>query len=135
MISNELNIILFDGICNFCNFWVDFIIKRDKDKIFKFASLQSDAGKRIAEKYLINKQDIESIILTKGEDYFIKSEAALEIVNELNSAWKIFYIFKVIPLPLRDFIYDLIAKNRYAIFGKKESCRVPATEEMSRFII
>jgi predicted DCC family thiol-disulfide oxidoreductase YuxK len=135
MISNELNIILFDGICNFCNFWVDFIIKRDKDKIFKFASLQSDAGKRIVEKYLIYKQDIESIILIKGEDYFIKSEAALEIVKELNSAWKIFYIFKVIPLPLRDFIYDLIAKNRYAIFGKRDLCRVPSEEEKSRFVI
>jgi predicted DCC family thiol-disulfide oxidoreductase YuxK len=134
MIPDDLNIILFDGICNFCNFWVDFIIKRDKDNTFKFASLQSDSGKRIAEKFLINKENIDSIILIKGENYFIKSGAAFEIVKELNSAWKIFYIFKVIPLPLRDFVYDLIAKNRYTIFGKRDACRVPTGEEMSRFI-
>jgi predicted DCC family thiol-disulfide oxidoreductase YuxK len=135
MISNYLNIILFDGVCNFCNFWADFIIKRDKDEIFKFASLQSDAGKTIAEKFLINRHDIDSIILIKGENYFIKSEAALEVVKELKSIWKIFYLLKVIPRPLRDFIYDLIARNRYAIFGKRDTCRVPAREEMSRFII
>jgi predicted DCC family thiol-disulfide oxidoreductase YuxK len=135
MISNDLNIILFDGVCNFCNFWADFIIKRDMDEIFKFASLQSDAGKTIAEKFLINRQDIDSIILIKGENYFIKSEAALEVVKELKSIWKIFYLLKVIPRPLRDFIYDLIARNRYAFFGKRDTCRVPAREEMSRFII
>ena len=135
MISNDLNIILFDGVCNFCNFWVDFIIKRDKDEIFKFASLQSDAGKTIAEKFLINRQDIDSIILIKGENYFIKSEAALEVVKELKSIWKIFYLLKVIPRPLRDFIYDLIAKNRYAIFGKRDTCRVPTEEEKGKFVV
>ena len=135
MISNDLNIILFDGVCNFCNFWVDFIIKRDKDEIFKFALLQSDAGKTIAEKFLINRQDIDSIILIKGENYFIKSEAALEVVKELKSIWKIFYLLKVIPRPLRDFIYDLIAKNRYAIFGKRDTCRVPTEEEKGKFVV
>jgi predicted DCC family thiol-disulfide oxidoreductase YuxK len=135
MTPTNLHIILFDGVCNFCNFWIDFIIKRDANYIYKFASLQSETGKEIAARFSINKKDIDSVVLIKDEKYFIKSDAVLEIVKELNSSWKILYLLKVIPRPFRDLIYDLVAKKRYAIFGKRDSCRVPSEEEKSRFVI
>ena len=135
MTSTNSYIILFDGICNFCNYWVDFIIKRDKDKTLKFATLQSDAGKKIANQFSIVNKNIDSIIFIKGGNYFARSDAVLEIAKELKSFWKILYLLKVIPRHLRNFIYDLIAKYRYAIFGKRNSCRVPTSEEISRFII
>ncbi len=135
MTSTNSYIILFDGICNFCNYWVDFIIKRDKDKTLKFATLQSDAGKKIANQFMIENKNIDSIIFIKGRNYFARSDAVLEIAKELKSVWKILYLLKVIPRHLRNFIYDLIAKYRYAIFGKRNSCRVPSSEEISRFII
>jgi predicted DCC family thiol-disulfide oxidoreductase YuxK len=135
MTSTNSYIILFDGICNFCNYWVDFIIKRDKDKTLKFATLQSDAGKKIANQFSIVNKNIDSIIFIKGGNYFARSDAVLEIAKELKSVWKILYLLKVIPRHLRNFIYDLIAKYRYAIFGKRNSCRVPTSEEISRFII
>ena len=135
MTSTNSYIILFDGICNLCNYWVDFIIKRDKDKTLKFATLQSDAGKKIANQFSIVNKNIDSIIFIKGGNYFARSDAVLEIAKELKSVWKILYLLKVIPRHLRNFIYDLIAKYRYAIFGKRNSCRVPTSEEISRFII
>ena len=135
MTSTNSYIILFDGICNFCNYWVDFIIKRDKNKTLKFATLQSDAGKKIANQFSIVNKNIDSIIFIKGGNYFARSDAVLEIAKELKSVWKILYLLKVIPRHLRNFIYDLIAKYRYAIFGKRNSCRVPTSEEISRFII
>jgi len=135
MTSTNSYIILFDGICNFCNYWVDFIIKRDKDKTLKFATLQSDAGKKIANQFMIENKNIDSIIFIKGRNYFARSDAVLEIAKELKPVWKILYLLKVIPRHLRNFIYDLIAKYRYAIFGKRNSCRVPSSEEISRFII
>ena len=135
MTSTNSYIILFDGICNFCNYWVDFIIKRDKDKTLKFATLQSDAGKKIANQFSIVNKNIDSIIFIKGGNYFARSDAVLEIAKELKSVWKILYLLKVIPRHLCNFIYDLIAKYRYPIFGKRNSCRVPTSEEISRFII
>lgn len=129
------NIILFDGVCNFCNFWVNFIIKRDTRRIFKFASLQSEAGTELAEGFSINEKDIDSVILIQNGKYFVKSEAALRIVKELSIPWKIFFYLKIIPLPIRDFLYDIIAKNRYVIFGKRDSCRIPSDEDKNRFII
>lgn len=129
------NIILFDGVCNFCNFWVNFIMDRDVRGIFKFASLQSEAGIKLTEKFSISTKDVDSVILISDGKYYVKSEAALRIAKELTPFWRMFSYFKVIPRPVRDFIYDLTAKNRYAIFGKRESCRIPNEEEKDRFMV
>ncbi len=134
MDSNS-NIILFDGVCNFCNFWVNFIIKRDVNKKFKFASLQSEAGIGLTEKYSIENKDIDSVILIEDNKYFIKSEAALKIVKELTLYWRILYCIKIFPPPVRNFVYDIVAKNRYMLFGRRDSCRIPTEEEKSRFIV
>jgi len=128
------HIILFDGVCNFCNFWVNFIIDRDKDDIFKFAALQSEAGQKLLYKFNLQTEDFDTFILIKGEIYFTKSTAALKIARKLNYPVKVLYYFIFIPKFLRDLIYSLIATNRYKFFGKRDVCRIPTDEEKEMFL-
>jgi len=128
------HIILFDGVCNFCNFWVNFIIDRDKDDIFKFAALQSEAGQKLLNKFNMKTEDFDTFILIDGEICFTKSTAALKIARKLNYPVKILYYFIFIPKFLRDLIYSLIAKNRYKFFGKRDVCRIPSENEKEKFL-
>ena len=127
-------VILFDGVCNLCNNSVKFIIKNDKRNIFKFAPLQSEYGINIQNRHNINTNEINSIILIDGEKIYTKSNAALHIAKGLNAPFFVFYIFIIIPVFIRNFIYDLIAKNRYKWFGKKENCRIPTPEGREKFL-
>lgn len=127
-------IILFDGVCNLCNSSVNFIIDRDKKNIFKFAALQSEAGQKILDKSGMNKNDFDSVVLVDENKFYSKSSAALKIVKEFPFLWKALYIFIIIPAPLRNFFYDLVAKNRYSWFGKKDSCRMPSPELKNKFL-
>lgn len=127
-------IILFDGVCNLCNSSVNFIIDRDKKNIFKFAALQSEAGQKILDKSGMNKNDFDSVVLVDENKFYSKSSAALKIVKEFPFLWKALYIFIIIPAPLRNFFYDLVAKNRYNWFGKKDSCRMPSPELKNKFL-
>lgn len=126
-------IILFDGECNFCDQSVQFIIKRDPKGHFKFASLQSYLGKELLNKHNA-PEDIDSFVLIENNNCYFKSSAALRVCKNLEGAWKIPYVLLVIPKPIRDFFYGLIAKNRYTWFGKKESCMLPSPEERKRFL-
>ena len=127
-------VILFDGVCNFCSFWVNFVIKRDKNDIFRFAALQSETGEKYLKKIGLNITDPDTFVLIDGENYFIKSTAALKVARELKNWLKISYPLIFLPISFRDFLYDLIAKNRYKIFGKKDVCRIPTAEEKMKFI-
>ncbi len=127
-------IILFDGLCNLCNSSVQFIIKRDSKNRFKFSSLQSSFGSKKLQAFGLSSKDLYSIILVNEGTYLQKSDAALEIAKNLQQPWPLFYAFKIIPRFFRDWIYDLIAKNRYSWFGKKDSCMIPTQELKSRFI-
>lgn len=131
---NHKKIILFDGVCNFCNYWVNFILKHDLKKIFLFAALQSKAGQELLAKFNLSTTNFDTFILINDDSYQTKSDAAISIAQNLSGWPKILLIGKIIPRFLRNFIYDLIAKNRYKIFGKKESCRVPTKEEKERFL-
>lgn len=131
---DKQKIILFDGVCNFCNFWVNFILDRDKKDLFKFAALQSKLGNEILKKFNMDNSNLESVILIDGESVYSKSTAALKIAKELSGPVKILYPLLILPKFLRDFFYDLIAKNRYKIFGKKEVCRIPTEEEKVKFL-
>ena len=131
---DDKQIILFDGVCNFCNYWIDFVIKRDKKDVFRFAALQSDKSKELTKNLNIDVLKLDTFILIAGKKHFTKSSAALLICKELNSPIKIFYLFLIIPKFIRDFIYDLIAKNRYKFFGRREICRVPTEEEKWKFL-
>nr|WP_310174884.1 thiol-disulfide oxidoreductase DCC family protein [Neobacillus niacini] len=126
-------IILFDGVCNLCNHSVQFIIKRDTSGIFKFASIQGGTGKRIVTKYGL-APDLDSFILIEKEKVYIKSTAALRVCSGLKGGWKLFAILMIVPTFIRDYIYDIIAKNRYKWFGKKNSCMLPSPELRERFL-
>ena len=126
-------IIFFDGVCNLCNNSVQFIIKRDKKNKFKFASLQSSFAKNNLSKH-IDVDKLESIVLLNEDKLYTKSTAALLIARELSSMWSMFYVFIIIPSFIRDWFYNIIAKNRYRIFGKKDSCMIPSPAFKERFL-
>ncbi len=128
------HIILFDGVCNFCNFWVNFIIDRDKDDIFKFAALQSEAGQKLLQEFKLNVSDFDTFVLIVNDKHFTKSTAALKISKNLRSVVKLLYPLIILPGPIRDFFYDLIAKNRYKFFGKRDICRIPSENEKKKFL-
>jgi predicted DCC family thiol-disulfide oxidoreductase YuxK len=127
-----MNIILFDGECNFCDASVQFIIKRDKKKYFKFASIQSATGQKLLERYSIPKT-MDSMVFIEENKAFMKSTAALRISRKLDGMWKCFYPFIVIPSLIRDAVYNLIAKNRHKL-GKNTKCEIPNKEDLDRFI-
>lgn len=132
LIENKDRIILFDGVCNLCNGFVQFIIKRDKLYIFRFASLQSDFAKGLLEQHPQLKK-VDAVIFLNKDQIFIKSDAAIEIAQNLKG-WKWMKYLYIFPKPLRDLVYDLIAKYRYKLFGKKDTCMIPAKSIKNRFV-
>lgn len=129
-----VKIILFDGMCNLCNFSIRFIIKRDKRKLFKFASIQSEVGQSLLKQFNIQTENADSVVYIKDDRCFARSAAVLNILKDLGSVWKTFYVFIVIPKFLRDFIYNVIAKIRYRVFGKREKCMIPTDDIRNRFL-
>ena len=128
------HIIIFDGVCNFCNYWINFIIKRDKNDHYMYAALQSEAGQKIMNELGISNSSPETVILVDSDKFYFKSTAVLRIIKNLSGPIKIFYPFIILPEFFRDFIYGIVAKNRYKLFGIKESCRVPTKEERKKFL-
>jgi predicted DCC family thiol-disulfide oxidoreductase YuxK len=127
-------IVLFDGICNLCTGSVIFILRRDPRANLRFASIQSAAGERILESCGLPRDFAESIIYIEDGQPFTKSTAALKIVRNLKPPWPLLYIAKIIPTRIRDGAYDWIARNRYSIFGKRDSCLAPSPDFRSRFL-
>ena len=128
-------IILFDGLCNLCDNAVQYVIKHDKKDVFRFVALQSDLGKKILNYLNVDTSKMDSIILYEpGIAYFYKSDAALEIVKDLNVFLKWSIIFKIIPSSLRNPIYDYVARNRYKWYGKKDACMIPSPELKAKFL-
>jgi predicted DCC family thiol-disulfide oxidoreductase YuxK len=125
---------LFDGICNFCNSSVNFIIERDKKNIFRFAALQSEAGEKLQRKFSLNPNDLSSVIVIDGDKYYKKTTAALNVMKDLGFPWNLSYVLIHIPPFIRNIAYSIIAKYRYKWFGKRESCRIPAPEEREKFL-
>jgi predicted DCC family thiol-disulfide oxidoreductase YuxK len=141
--NEERPIILFDGVCNFCNAMVNFIIRQDKKNVFLFAALQSDSGKKLLEQYKIDWKANDSFVVIenarpddpvgRGKAHQ-KSNAALKLYNKLPWYWKWTQIFWIFPKFIRDGVYNFIAKNRYRWFGKKEECMIPAKEVREKFL-
>ncbi len=127
-------IILFDGVCNFCNSSVNKIIKHDKKNKFKFAALQSEIGKKLVQQYAINSSKTDSIILIENNIASIKSTAILKIAKQMNGLYSLAYGFIIIPTFIRNAVYDFIARNRYKWFGKKDTCMIPTDEIKGKFI-
>ena len=128
------HIIIFDGVCNFCNATVNFIMKYDKKSRFYFTANQSGEGQKILQDFGIETTDVGTIYLYTAGKIYHKSTAALRIASFLQFPFNLAYAFIIVPAFFRDAIYSFIAKNRYKWFGKKESCRIPSPEEAVRFI-
>ena len=127
-------IILFDGVCNLCNSSVDKVIRWDKKKKFRFASLQSAFAINLLNNSSVNPKDLKSIVYYHEGKVKQKSNAVLAIVFQLGFPYSLLYVFKLIPRFLRNYVYDIVAKNRYQWFGEKETCRIPTEEEKSLFM-
>jgi predicted DCC family thiol-disulfide oxidoreductase YuxK len=127
-------VILFDGICNFCNGAVNFIIARDPEGYFKFAPLQSEIGEKLLAENGIDKIETDSVVLIEDGKVYTHSTAALKIARKLSGAWSWFYGFIVVPGFIRDVFYKLFAKYRYKMFGKQDACMLPTPEIRARFL-
>ncbi|GGF98444.1 thiol-disulfide oxidoreductase DCC family protein [Paenibacillus abyssi] len=125
-------IVLFDGMCNFCNNSVQFIMKRDPKQKFQFASLQSSIGRELVQKY--NVAGIDSFLLIEGERCYIKSTAALRVCRNLKGLWKLAAALQIVPRAVRDRVYDWFARNRIRWFGASDSCMLPTPEQRKRFL-
>lgn len=127
-------IVIFDGVCNYCSSVVAFIIKRDDRGIFRFAPFQSESAKSLLEEYGVRENYLDSFILIEGGELYTKSEAALRLWRRLGGLWSLTYAFIAVPAPVRDAVYDFIARNRYKWFGKKDECMIPGPEVRERFL-
>tara|TARA_B100000945_G_scaffold182396_2_gene146249 strand:+ start:6175 stop:6588 length:414 start_codon:yes stop_codon:yes gene_type:complete len=128
------HIILFDGICNLCIWSIRFIIRRDVNNVFKFVSLQSQLGKDLLGKHQIDWKKNDSIIVVSENNVRFKSSAVLYILSQLNTYWRWLVVFYIIPYPLRDMLYILVAKTRYLFFGKRDKCMLPDDNIKSKFL-
>ncbi len=128
------SIILFDGVCNLCNAAVQFIIKRDRKNQFLFASLQSETGSLLLKQFNLDKNEMNSIILIENERTYQRSTAALRVAKRLNGPWFLLYGFMIVPKFIRDGIYNIISKNRYSWFGRKDECMIPTAELKAKFL-
>lgn len=131
---NQRPVILFDGVCNFCNSAVNFVIKRDKKGIIKFAPLQSDEAMKLLVQYNLPTQEMRSFVFIEKHKSYTSSTAALRVCRYLDNLWPLLYGFIIVPRFIRNGIYDWIARNRYKWFGQKDSCMIPSPEVQSRFL-
>lgn len=127
-------VILFDGVCKLCNAWSNFIIKNDKKCQFKLCSVQSVEGQKILSHFELPTDYFDTMLYVEGDHYYQKSDAFFKIIQILGMPWSLPCIFKIIPKFLRDWLYDRIALNRYAIFGKYDFCSLPTADHDNRYI-
>jgi predicted DCC family thiol-disulfide oxidoreductase YuxK len=128
-------VILFDGVCNLCSGAVQFIIKRDKKDVFRFASLQSSFGQSVLKKYKLPSHELSSVILVENDIIYTRSTGALKVAKQLSGGWPLLYMFIIVPRFIRDAVYNYVAKNRYKWFGKKQECWLPTPALKNKFII
>jgi len=127
-------VILFDGVCNLCSGFVQFVAPRDPDGQFSFASLQSDAASELLADHEVDPDALESIVLVEGDEAYVKSSAILRIGYHLGGIYRLGWPLRVVPRRLRNWTYDFVASRRYRWFGKKDRCMVPEGDLQSRFL-
>ncbi len=128
------HIVIFDGVCNFCNGAVNFIIKRDPAGRFVFTPMQSPIGQGLIENYGAEMAGLDTFLLVKDGHCYERTDAALEITKDLTGFWYLFRIMKILPRPFRDYFYRLFARNRYALFGRRDTCMLPTESVRERFL-
>lgn len=127
-------IVLFDGICILCNAGVDFLLRRDRKGIIRFAAMQSDAGRRLGAAYGLVTENPDSFYVIDGDRVFERSQATLHLVRYLGWPWRLALAFALVPRSLRDHAYNVLARNRYRWFGQRQTCRLPTPGERNRFL-
>ncbi len=127
-------ILLFDGVCNFCNGFVNFVIARDPHGALRFAALQSEAGRRLLKQRGI-PNDLRSFIFIEGDHHDDQSTAILKVLKRLSGAWPLLFGLILVPKPIRNAVYDVIAQNRYRFLGKRAECLVPTEAIKDRFLL
>lgn len=132
--SNSSAVVIFDGECAFCDAAVNFIIDRDPLGVFRFASCQSPAGKRLLQAHGLPVEGLGSIVLIEADAVYVRSTASLRIARRLSGPWSIAYAFVVVPAPLRDAVYGVVSRNRKRLMGESQSCAVPSPERRARYI-
>jgi len=130
----DKTILLFDGVCNLCNAWVQFVIKRNKSRSVAFASLQSDAGQNLLKGHNLPHEDFDSLVVFHKGKVYKKSQAVFILVKQLNFPWPLLGVFRIIPTFISNKVYDMIARNRYKLFGKQEQCMLPNESTKDRFL-
>jgi predicted DCC family thiol-disulfide oxidoreductase YuxK len=128
------HLVIFDGVCNFCNGAINFIIKHDPNETFTFTPMQTELAISLTKKHNIANAGVDTLFLIKNGKCYRRTDAALEITKDLSGYWHLFKILKIIPRPIRDFFYKIFAKNRYKIFGKRNVCMVPTEKVKRRFV-
>lgn len=134
MNRSETSIILFDGVCNLCNGFVQFILKRDKKEQFIFGALQSEKAKELLSAFNFSGEKMTTIVLIQNGKMYTQSTAVLNIAKRLDGGWKLCYGFVIIPKFLRDWVYSMVSKYRYKIFGERDACMIPTPELKRRFL-
>ncbi len=132
--ESQENVILYDGVCNLCWFWVQFILKRDKKRIFYFVPLQSQTAKNIIRENKLHVADLTTVVLVDDQGVFIKSSAILRVFKKLPMPWPLLYGFRVVPGFIRDRVYNFIGRSRYKWFGRGEACYLPGKQDQDRFL-
>ena len=130
----DQRVILFDGVCNLCNSAVKFVLKRDKNSVFKFASLQSNAAKKLLSNTEVSAIDSTTFVLIENGTLYARSTAALRVCKHLSGLWPLMTVFMIVPRFIRDWVYNLISKNRYRWFGKRDTCMIPSPEVKNKFL-
>ena len=128
------NIVIFDGVCNLCEFSVNFIFEHDAAGPFYFTPAQSPLGSSLLRRFGINTARLDTVVLVRNGQAYTRSAAAIEIAARLDLPWNLLTVFQAVPEPLRDMMYDWIAQNRYQLFGKKEACMLPSEAQRKRFL-
>lgn len=128
------NLILFDGVCNLCNGFVQFVVNHDRSDRFMFGALQSSAAKLLLSGKDLDPADLSTVLYLKGDRLLVRSSAALHIFKDLGGFWSLAYAFMIVPRPLRDMVYNWVARNRYRWFGKRESCMLPTPALRAKFL-
>jgi predicted DCC family thiol-disulfide oxidoreductase YuxK len=133
-VSAHRPVVLFDGVCNLCNGVVQFLIRADDDAVLRYASLQSAAGRELLERAGLPPDQRDTFVLVEGDDAYTKSAAAIRVAEHLGGIYGLASAGRVVPRPIRDAVYDLVATYRYRVFGRREQCMIPTEDVRSRFL-
>ena len=130
-----VGIIVFDGICALCNGWVDFLLARDRRQRYRFAAMQTPAGRRLLAGHGLDPDDPASLLLLDGRGAHTDTDAIARVLSGLGGPWRLASLTQLLPRPLRDRLYRAVARNRYRLFGRREACRLPDPSQAHRFIV